>query len=169
MWADEMDLLLSDYAWYTILKKECCKMKWNEQFAKNSQPAPDQIDAYIASPLWQALCEHLEKTYGVAPVIEHSICSGAPGWNVKYKKSSRSLCTLYPNEGFFTCMVSIGSKEAMEAELLLTNCTEAVRTLYWQCKPFNGARWLMIDVKSPEILEDVKRLIGVRVGAKKGS
>lgn len=138
-------------------------MNWNEKFPKGERPDIPQIDAYTASPLWAELREYLETTYVISPVVEHSGCGGAPGWNVKYKKSGRALCTLYPADGFFTCLVSIGSREAMEAELLLSACTDYVRELYWNCKPFNGGRWLMIDVKSPEILADAKAMIGTRV------
>ena len=138
-------------------------MTWNEEFTKISKPASEQIHAHIGSPLWDEFCTFLESTYSVQPCIEYSQCSGAPGWNVKYKTGGRSLCTLYPREGYFTCLVSIGSKESMEAELLLSICTEYVQELYQATKPFNGARWLMIDVKSAEILHDVKQLIGIRV------
>lgn len=138
-------------------------MDWKTSFEKDNAPALEQIAAYIASPLWAALRAHLEETYGVQPIVQYSCCTGAPGWNVKYRKSSRALCTLYPAAGKFTCMVAVGAKEAMEAELLLTVCTEYLRTLYWQTKPFNGARWMMVEVTTPEILEDVKRLISLRV------
>lgn len=138
-------------------------MKWIDKFSKDNEPNLEEIGEYIQSPLWQDLCSHLTERYKIAPALEHSVCSMAPGWNVKYKKSSRSLCTLYPAQGYFTCLVSIGGKEAMEAELLLSGCTEYVRELYWNCKPFNGGRWLMIDVTSPEILADAKALISTRV------
>lgn len=142
-------------------------MKWTEQFSKDSKPTPAQIGAYIGSAHWDALREHIETAYDVLPQVDYSVCSGAPGWNMKYRKSSRALCTLYPCEGYFTCMVSIGGKEAMEAELLLSSCTDYVRELYWNCRPFNGSRWLMIDVTSAEILEDVKALVALRVKKKK--
>lgn len=143
-------------------------MNWNEYYPKMQMPDLEQVSAFVANPLWSALCVHLESCYGVSPKVEHSICSGAPGWNVKYKKSGRALCTLYPADGFFTCLVSIGSRQAMEAELLLSACTEYVRELYWSTKPYNGGRWLMICVTSPEILEDVKELIALRVQKKRG-
>lgn len=138
-------------------------MNWNELYPKMMQPDLAQIASYIALPLWEDLCVHLEACYGISPCIEHSICSGAPGWNVKYKKGSRALCTLYPANGYFTAMVSVGSREAMAAELLLSACTDYLRELYWQAKPFNGGRWLMIEVRTPEVLEDVKRLIALRM------
>lgn len=141
-------------------------MNWNEQYPKTTMPNLQEVSCFVASPLWDELCAHIESCYGVLPKAEHSICSGAPGWNIKYKKSGRSLCTLYPANSFFTCLVSVGSREAMEAELLLSSCTEYVHNLYWNTKLFNGGRWLMVSVTSAEILEDVKKLIALRVQKK---
>lgn len=142
-------------------------MNWNGLYTKDNRPDLSAVSAYIGSPLWGELCSHLEDIYGVSPAVEYSICSGAPGWNLKYKKSGRTLCTLYPAEGFFTCLVSVGGRESMEAELLLSSCTDYLRELYQNTKPFNGGRWLMINVTEPEILEDVKSLISLRVKKKK--
>lgn len=141
-------------------------MNWNEQYPKDCPPDLESISRYIKNPLWEELCEHLEGTYGVAPKVEHSICSGAPGWNLKYKKGGRALCTLYPDQGCFTCLVSIGSKEAIEAELLLGTCTDYLQDLYSKTKPFQGGRWLMIEVTSSERLEEIKALIALRLKKK---
>lgn len=138
-------------------------MSWSEQYTKGSQPTREEISSFIHNPCWDDLCTYIEETYQVMPLIEHSICSMASGWNVKYKKSGKALCTIYPNAGYFTCMVVIGSKEAAEAELLITACSPYVRRLYEDTDPFRGSRWMMIDVTCKEILEDVKTLIGLRV------
>ncbi len=88
---------------------------------------------------------------------------------MKYKKGSRAVCTLYPEEGYFICMcqVSVGAKEAPEAELALNGCTAYVRQLYHDTTPFNGGRWMMIEVRNGEVLEDVKELIGIRMRKKR--
>lgn len=142
-------------------------MNWNDRYPKGCPPDLESVSKYIENPLWEELCQYMEDTYHVMPKVEHSICSGAPGWNLKYKKSGRALCTLYPAQGFYTCLLSIGSKEAMEAEVLLGTCTEYLQTLYWNTKPFQGGRWLMIEVSSSDILEDVKALIALRVKKKR--
>jgi len=139
-------------------------MQWNERFARDSEPSLEEIGAHIGSALWEDLRAHLEKTYAVAPVVEHSRCPAAPGWNVKYKKGGRSLATIYPHEGYFTSLVTLGAREAPEAELALGTCGEYIQELCRRTTPCNGSRWLMIDVTSQEILEDVKRLIRVRAG-----
>ncbi len=138
-------------------------MKWTEAYPRDREPSFAQIGEYIQSKCWPALNEYLQNSYGVQPKIEHSSCTAAPGWNVKYKKGGRSLCVLYPNQGFFTCMVCIGAKEAMEAELYLSVCSAYTQNLYHNVPPFNGARWLMLEVRSGEVMEDAKRLISTRV------
>ena len=54
---------------------------------------------------------------------------------MKYKKSSRALCTLYPDEGQFTALITVGAKEAPEAELLLPWSAQQLRKeLYANCE-----------------------------------
>lgn len=137
-------------------------MEWSLLYNRDNPPTPEAIAAYIDNPLWDTLSAHLKDTYRSTPAMAYSVCSGAPGWNVKYKKSGRALCTLYPAAGFFTCLVCIGGREAVEAELLLPACTEYLQTLYKNAGSLNGARWLMIDVTAPEILADTKALIALR-------
>lgn len=141
-------------------------MSWFQRYPKSQQPTLEQISEYIASPLWGELCQWAGKSYQIEPKVEHSTCSGAPGWNVKYKKGGRALCTLYPDEGQFTALITVGAKEAPEAELLLPTCSDYIRELFARTQTMNGARWLMIRVTDAQVLEDVKKLIRLRVAPK---
>ncbi len=141
-------------------------MNWNQRYPKSQQPTLEEINAYIASPLWGEFCRWAEERYAVSPKVEHSTCSGAPGWNVKYRKGGRSLCTLYPDEGAFTALVTVGAKEAPQAELLLPTYSDYIRELITQTQSFNGGRWLMIRVSDPRVLADVKQLVSLRVTPK---
>lgn len=142
-------------------------MDWNLRYPKEEMPNLEQIDTFIANPLWNELCRHVELTYAAQPRIEHSRCSGAPGWNVKYKKSGRSLCTLYPRDGYFTCLIAISGTAATEAELSMERFSPAMRDLYRKVQPCNGSRWFMIDVKTRETLTDLQGLIALRAAAKR--
>ncbi|NLI22826.1 MAG: DUF3788 domain-containing protein [Clostridiales bacterium] len=138
-------------------------MTWNERFTRDYQPSLREMETHIGNPLWASCREQLESRYGIQPRVEHSRCSGAPGWNVKYRKGGRSLCTLYPGEGAFTALVSVSAPEATEAEAILPACTDHVRTLYRNARPLNGSRWLMVEVTDGDILRDVLWLIALRV------
>lgn len=137
-------------------------MDWNYLYTADKQPTEAEIAEYIASPLWNDLNDFLQENYEVEPTYSYSTCSGQPGWNVKYQKGGRSLCTLYPMPGFFIALVVIGAKEEMEAEPILLTCDESIQKMYNTAVPLMGSRWLMIHVTDEKTLDDVKLLIQLR-------
>ncbi|HWR23092.1 MAG TPA: DUF3788 domain-containing protein [Feifaniaceae bacterium] len=142
-------------------------MDWSALYGPDAQPTKDMIRDYIGNPLWDTFHARMREAYGVLPAASYSKCSAQPGWNVKYQKSGKSLCTLYPVEGYFIALVVIGAKEEPEANLLMPHATRYVRELY-EKTPFScGGRWLMLHVTDEEILEDVLRLIALRRAAVK--
>jgi len=135
---------------------------WSERYNQSNEPTMANISNFVNNELWDELCKFIETSYACLPRIEYSKCSMQRGWNVKYKKGGKSLCTLYPMEGFFIALVVIGEKEQLEAEFLMTNCSDYIQKLYHNT-PFScGGRWLMIEITKQEILDDVMELIQIR-------
>ncbi len=141
-------------------------MEWEKLYNENSPPSFRDVEAFIGSALWPQINAYLQDTYGVQPKLTYSRCSMQRGWNIKYQKSGRALCTLYPMEGFFIALVVIGEKEAQEAELLLPTCCEYTQSLYHHTVAAMGQRWLMLNVTGTAVLEDVKSLIRLRLTPK---
>lgn len=137
-------------------------MDWSTLYGPDVQPTEEMTRDYISNPLWDAFHARIQDAYQVQPASTYSKCSGQPGWNVKYQKGGKSLCTLYPMEGYFIALVVIGAKEEPEAGLLMPYATSYVRELYAKT-PFScGGRWLMLHVTDEAVLEDVLRLIALR-------
>lgn len=94
---------------------------WNK-FDKQQVPSIEDIGDYIRNPLWQTFYAYIVDEYKVKPSFEYSRCS-IPGWNVKFKKNGRNLCTVYPYEGYFTVLIVIGKNEKGKFEKeLVTDC-----------------------------------------------
>lgn len=130
---------------------------------KNIRPELDEICEYVKNPLFARFCSEIKETYHCAETIEYSSCSWEKGWNVKFKKSGKTLCTLYPREGFFTVLVVVGKKEKPAVEEILPECTAELRLLYDHTQEGNGQRWLMIDLEDEgELYRNVLRLIQIR-------
>lgn len=142
-------------------------MEWSALYTIDNCPTIPEIATYIDNPLWAELCTFIEKNYAVLPSIEYSGCAMAPGFNVKYKKAGKSLCTLYPKKGYFTCLVVIGNKDTMETEFILPAFDPYLIELYNSLKPSKMGRWMMIDVTSTLILDNAKELIQIRRKLKK--
>lgn len=141
-------------------------MDWNELYGADNRPTLDEISDFIHNNLWHEMNDFLQRTYSVEPQMSHSICSAQPGWNVKYKKSGKSLCTLYPMDGFFITLIVVGAKEKAEAEMLMPLCGEYTQELYLGTTFSAGGRWLMMNITDDKILEDAKNLIKIRVKPK---
>lgn len=85
---------------------------------------------FIHNPLWDQFCDDLLNNYRVSPSFEFSKCSMEFGWNIKFKKRSRSLCTVYPRENYFCVMVVIGSREKEIFEAMLSDFCMEIQTVY---------------------------------------
>jgi hypothetical protein len=142
-------------------------MKWNEIFDADHIPSVDDIHKYLGDgkAIWKELTDDIEEAYQVKPEIAYSKCSAQPGWNVKYKKKGKSLCTLYPMEGFFIALVVIGRKEEERVKTVIDagQLSVYVNEIYNKTVYSAMGRWLMIEVKDKDILNDIKILLSIRV------
>lgn len=130
----------------------------------NYVPDMEEMSRFIQNPLFDELCVSLESTYKAKSKIEFSKCSWEYGWNVKMKKSGKTLCTVYPRENYFTVLVVVGAKEKGEAEQILPGMSREIQNIYYQTQEGNGQRWLMIDLEDKgDVYEDVLKLIELRV------
>lgn len=141
-------------------------MNWNEQYSQDNEPTLNDIKDFIKSGLWDDLNQFIISTYNIEPVITYSKCSAQRGWNVKYRKSSKSLCTLYPMDGYFIALIVIGNKEQTETELLMPSLSNYIQDLYNKTAFSAGGRWLMLKIDNKRVLDDVKELIKIRVKPK---
>ena len=137
-------------------------MDWNLLYSNVTPPTWEQVTEYIGSPLWAEFNERIQSAYQIKPCMEYSRCSMQAGWNIKYKKGGKSLCTLYPMQGYFIALVVVGSHELTEAEFLMPQCSDYVQTVFKNTKIGNGQKWLMLDVRDRGIMDDVFRLINLR-------
>lgn len=133
----------------------------------NYCPDIDEISRYIRNSLFDDFCAEIIKIYNVKPKLEFSKCSWEPGWNIKFKKSEKTLCTVYPRENYFTVLVVIGKKEKETTEELLINLSPLIQSIYHETKEGMGQRWLMIDLEDKDKkFSDVLKLIDVRAKCK---
>jgi len=130
---------------------------------KNNCPTLEEIGGYIRNPLFMQFCSQIKSRYQCNEKIEYSACSMEKGWNVKFKKAGKALCTIYPREGYFTAMVVVAARQKAAVEAVLPDCTAELRNIYRQTREGNGQRWLMIDLEDQAgLYDDVLRLIEIR-------
>lgn len=142
-------------------------MDWNQSYPKGHPPTPDQIDEFICNPLWTNFNEKIYEIFKTEPRMEYSCCSMQPGWNIKYKKNGKSLCTLYPMKGYFIALVVIGPREMNDAEWMMPSCPESIQKVFRETQAGQGQKWLMLEVQDSEISDCILNLIALRAKSSK--
>ena len=126
-------------------------------------PTAEEMGDFIQNPLWEDFCEYMKREYRSEPAFSFSKCGMEYGWNAKFKKGSRALCTVYPREGYFTAMLVIGRKEKAQAEEQLPTFCDDIQQLYHKTSEGNGQKWLMIDLEDRDRrYDDLKALLRIR-------
>jgi hypothetical protein len=125
-------------------------------------PTYNEISGYISKPadvLWEGLNTFIGQEFKASPRITFSKCSGKPGWNVKYHKSGRAVCTLYPEKESFVVLVVIPADLAHLTVAASEDLGPVIPEIIRSAKPFNGTLWLMIPVVCEAVLNGVKQLL----------
>jgi len=142
-------------------------MDWHVLFPQTHQPRYEDIENYIGNPLWKSLFDFMENGYKAKPKMTYSVCSGAPGWNVKFQKSGQALGTFYPEVGGFSVFMVIAYKLGAEVETVLPSLSAEIRECYQNAGDFmKVGKYFMFRIENETQFEDYKRLCMVKLKPK---
>lgn len=129
----------------------------------NNKPQLLDISNYINNSLFDNFCNYMQETYNIRLLFEFSKCSLEYGWNIKFKKGSKSLCTIYPRENYFLILIVIGKKEKEKLEKILPTFSVDIQTLYNETKEGNNQKWLIFELEDDDRrYKDIKKIIDLR-------
>ncbi len=140
------------------------EMSKREEQGKQGEPSLEELGHGVGSPFWGELHSFLRESYGVSPHC--GVQRVQPGPRLECKISSQRTSAVYHLSGYrhlYLYDLHRTKKEAPAMELVLPGLTAYVREVYQNSRPSRRGRWLMIRVSGPEILEDVKTLLRIRM------
>ena len=140
---------------------------------KSHKPDIAEIREYISNDLFTDICRYMDEKHSALSSVEYSGDKVLLGWNVRFHKSGRTLCRIYPQIGYFKALIVVGRKEKEPVEALLPDMSPAMREAYASTPEGMGQRWIVIDVRQDDgLYRDLLRIADIRRGTpaqKKGS
>jgi len=127
---------------------------------KNHPPSADELKAALGpmSPLWDALVEFIAANYQMPG--ELSFGGKKYGWNRWYRRSGKSLVSLYPKQECFVAQIVLGKDQVEKAMLL--ELGDGVGKILRETPQLHDGRWLFIPVTSEEDVNGVEQLLLVK-------
>lgn len=130
---------------------------------KNYQPTAAELCEFVGNPLFDELCSYMDSEYDALRKIEYSGDKVLLGWNLKFKKAGRTLCTVYPRKGRFPMLLIVGRKEKERVEALLPTLSDEFRKIYNSTQEGMGQRWLLLDFSDhTDAYDDALKVIRIR-------
>ena len=136
-------------------------MGYERMLDKAHRPGEEEILGTIGKTVaWLDLTQFIEQNYDFAP--ELAFFGKKYGWTLRYRKSGKTLCSLFPEQGAFSALVVLGRREAEKALSMLDEFGSGVRTALEETEQLHDGRWLWIRVLSVDDADDVKKLLRLK-------
>ena len=133
-----------------------------EQYKRllNGELAPDadQIKQTIGKDallFWNDIWNYIQDAYEINP--ELVFYGQKYGWCYRFRKGSNTLCTIFPENGSFTILITLGKKEIDRLDF--RNPTEYSKDIFDNTPQLHDGRWLWIRVLEADIVSDIKLLL----------
>jgi len=127
---------------------------------KEHQPTLQEINDALGScqPLWQQLLQFIADNYQLSEDL--SFGGKKYGWNIWYRKSGKTLVSLYPQKAYFVAQIVLGNDQVEKAYQLKLGRT--VRTVLEETPQLHDGRWLFIKVRTKKDVNDVQALLQIK-------
>jgi D-lyxose ketol-isomerase len=125
-------------------------------------PTEEEIAAFTDEPAraaWVKLTRFLKENYDIAP---EKIFDKKQGWDVRYRKSGKTLITLTPEKTAVRVLMVLGREESEKALSMRNELSAKMYRQIEDTKQLHDGRWLWIRLFTAEDVEDIERLLPVK-------
>ena len=142
--------------------------KTNRMTDRTHRPTEEDMRKVIGRPgidAWIELLQFITNGYGLE--AETRFYGQKYGWTVRYRKSGKTLCSLFPEKGGFTVLIVLGKKEAEKSLLQLKEFRPKTQVILKETPQLHDGRWLWLKIGNRQDIEDVKKLLQIKRRPKK--
>lgn len=127
---------------------------------KAREPTEEEMMSFVgekAKAAWTELRQFIEDNYDFMP---ETVFYGAKyGWTVRYRRSGKTLCSLFPEKGGFSVLLVLGRKDSEEALSMRDELSTRMNTILRSTEQLHDGRWLWIRIMAINDVDDVKKLL----------
>ena len=125
-------------------------------------PIEREMADFIGEPAkgaWAKLRRFLRENYDIEPEM---IFDKKHGWDVRYRKSGKTLITLTPEKGAVRILIVLGRDESERALSMQNELSPKMFKLIEDAKQLHDGRWLWIRLFQTEDAEDIEKLLPIK-------
>ncbi len=130
---------------------------------RTNTPTEDSITDFIGkqvSKVWINLKQNIEDRYDFEP--ETVYYGKKYGWTIRYRKSGKTLCSLFPERGAITVLIVLGSKEIEKVANLQDEISPRIGKIMSEAEKLHDGKWLWIRIITIDDVKDIMKILALK-------
>jgi hypothetical protein len=138
--------------------------KHQRMFDRSRNPSDADIISFIADSkavrAWKQMLEYLDTAYDLSREILYY--GDKYGWLVRYRRSKRTIISLFPETNSFSFLMVFGKNEIDKFVDQKSEFLPSIVEVFDNTEKLHDGKWLWIRVTDSSMLEDLKKLISIK-------
>ncbi|MDR1694427.1 MAG: DUF3788 domain-containing protein [Lactobacillaceae bacterium] len=126
-------------------------------------PAVREIKSIIGDKpfeAWEAIVKYINDKYVMDILWDKGRKENI--YEMKFRKSGKTLCAMYPRDKSFGFMIIYGRLEREKFENERSGYSKDLLKIYDAATTYHDGKWIMIDVKDMSYIEDIKNMLVIK-------
>lgn len=131
---------------------------------KQEQPTGEELQIFLGAtfPYWLELTAYTKSSLPQA-AGGWNFAGVNFGWGFRISDSRRVIIYLYPRAMFFT--VTMVFNAAAQEAIMASNVADSIKAALQAAEDQPEGRSISLEVRNAEVAEDVKKLVGIKLGS----
>lgn len=109
---------------------------------------------------WCAINNFIKDNYDMDMQWDNGGKTGV--FELKYRKSGKTFCALYPREKGMRVLIILGKNEREKFETLRKDFSEYINNFYDNTRQYHDGKWLYLDIINNTVIADIERLLFIK-------
>ncbi|WP_055666275.1 DUF3788 domain-containing protein [Desnuesiella massiliensis] len=126
-------------------------------------PSEEELISLMGENIFKIWCDinnFIKTNYNIDFLWDKGGKSGV--YELKYRKSGKTLCALYAREQEIRILVIFGKVEREKFEASRADFSKNINEFYDSTHQYHDGKWLYINLVNSELVEDIKKLILIK-------
>jgi len=110
--------------------------------------------------VWSDINSFIENNYNMEFLWNNGGKTGI--YELKYRKSGKTLCALYPREKCICMLIIFGKAERNKFEISREDFSKNTTNFYDNTHQYHDGKWLYLDLTDNKQTEDIKKLLLIK-------